>query len=291
MVQKVTNEDPQTRLNEAVGELRQLNEYAFSLLKASEQKVNIYSLGREAYLLGLFLSAIAQVQGIICLAENRQFRVSASQVRTLYEIWVNVRFIYCARTHLYARFMVAVSERDRLKTLALLRDSGDITEDEYKDHENRLDRLLKWLEKVYPRWPESIPDVVSPTGTPPAKRTKGLDLLARCRAIDYYNMKHHRGSKKSISMVDHYKRLYPHFSRGTHADPIELSSIFKDKGEAMLIDIDGSSDPDNMWRLLDATYAWQYDLISMTKYHILKERPPKMPSWIDMYARDIQLIK
>jgi hypothetical protein len=55
--------------------------------------------------------------------------------------------------------------------------------------------------------------------------------------------------------------------------------------------VDGSNDLDGMKRISNASFTFQYEIIRYFKAHILKEKPIKMASWIDVRAREIGLIK
>jgi len=277
-------------LNEELKGLRELNDYAYSLLKDSEKKVDMYSLGVEGYLLGLYLSAIAQVQGIICLAENRQIRVSNNLFRTLYEVWVNVRFAYCHRSHVFIKFIIATSERERVRRANVMHEDGNITDEKFQEHKDKLDKVLKSIIRQYPVWQDNVPDALNTSKSTPAT-LKSLTLKQRCVIIDFYNTKFHRTRKKALTMVKHYDRLYPHMSGGTHADALELSSVFNENPERVDIDLDGSTDIDGMKRICSAVFALEYELIKYFQYHILKKRPVKMASWIDVRAREKGLIK
>jgi hypothetical protein len=280
----------QTALDDEIKSLRELNDYAYSLLKDSEKKVDLNSLGVEAYLLGLFLSAIAQVQGLICLAENRQVRVSNTLFRTLYEIWVNVRFAYCHRSHVFIKFMVAASEKERVRRAGILHEDGNMSDEKYAELQLKLGKILKSIARQYPGWLDDIPGAINTHKSTPTT-LKALTLKQRCIIFDFYSKKFHRARKKSLTMVQHYDRMYPHMSGGTHADLLELSSVFNESPERVDIDLDGSSDLDGMKRLCGAAFALHYDIIWYFQHHILKKRPVKMASWIDMTARDMGLIK
>lgn len=269
--------------------LRELNDYAYSILKETEGKLQTNTYGREAYLLGLYISAIAQVQGILCLADNKQYRVSKNLVRSLYEIWINVRFIYCARTFVYARAMVHISEQERLKKLESLKNDGHVTQADYDKHNKRIRSIEKFLARVHPRWPDTIPNVIQ-SGTPVTR--KKINLKQCCQIIDFYNTKYHRVNKKAVPMVKHYDGLYPYLSGGAHADPVALGQAFTEKGgQIMHIDIDGSGNPDEMARHCSVAFAFHYELITTVKYAIFKERPPKMSNNIEKLARDKGLIR
>jgi len=270
-------------------ELRALTDYAYRLLKDSEGKRQ-YIYGREAYLAGLFASALAQTQGVICLADNKQYRVSKTLMRTLYEIWVNAKFIYCTRSFVYARVAVLISERNRLEKMEGFKSEGLVSQADYDKHKDHVKAMERFVARKYPAWPDTIPDVIT-SGTPVTRRK--FQLKQYCQIIDFYNHKYNRGRKKSITMLKHYETLYPHFSGDAHADPAALSHAFAEAPgtQEIHVDIDGSSDPDEMARLCDAAFAFLYELTSMMKFGILKERPPRFSDDIEKIARANGLIR
>ncbi len=284
--------DAERELVEAIHALKELHGYGFVLLKEMEQaKIDVYSLGRDGYLLTLFISAIAQVQGITSLADSKQFRVSYTLARTLFEIWINVRLIYCCRSLVYAKYMIMTSERKRIEMLAVLHSDGHVSDEDFAKHKNRLLDIESTVALDYPKWPDAIPEVINPAKTTPVTRTKGFSLKQRCEIIDFYNQKYHRIGKKTMTMVRLYDRLYPFFSGGSHADPIELASVIKESPERIDVSIDGSTDVEGMVRSCRAVFAYQWEITRQVKHYIFHEAEPKMPAWIDHYARQIKLVK
>lgn len=245
----------QEELNEAIKALRELNDYGYKLLKRTEGKPYEFSKRRHVYLMGLFTSAIAQVQGYICLVENKQYRVSHNQARTLYEIWVNTNFLYCSRSNVYAWHMILMSDKRKTERAGMLRDDGHITQAEYEETENTYIKRKALMAKKYPTWPDSIPGVINASSGPPDRKDL-LNLRQRCQIIDYYNTRYKRGSRTAMTMEKHYANLYPFFSSGTHADPIELSSIFTETDTAIYANIDGSNDVEGALRMTQAIYAF-----------------------------------
>jgi hypothetical protein len=264
-------------------DLRKLNDYSFALLKETEGKLQTKIYGRNAYLHGLIVLAIAQVQGIVCLVDNKQYRVSVNLVRSLYEIWVTARFIYCSKSFVYARVLVHISEQERLKKLETLSADGHVSQEDLDSHQKRIRDIEKFMKRTYPKWPDVIPDVIR-SGTPVMR--KRVNLKQSCQIIDFYDAKYHRTSEKSVTMVMHYERMYGYLSGVPHADPVALGNAFTNRaGEVVHIDIDGSSDSDETARLIAVAFAFQYELISKVKQHIYGERVPKMSDEIESIAR------
>ena len=283
-------EETQGKIDEAIKALRELNDHGYSILKKTEGRPFKLSRRRHVYLLGLYASAIAQVQGYICLVENKQYRVSHNQARTLYEIWVNTNFLYCSRSNIYAWHMILMSDKQKLERAAKLLADGHIEQGKYDEHEKTYLRRKTLMAKKYPTWPDAIPDVTNGSAVP-ADAKQLFNLRQRCKTIDFYNAKYKRGSRKSMTMDKHYANLYPFLSSGTHADPIELSSIFTETDTAIYANLDGSNDADGALRMTIAVYVFQYDMVRRAKRYIAGEDPPRMPSWIDVYAKQIGLIK
>jgi hypothetical protein len=291
MSTRATTQQVETELQEAVTALHELNNYGYSLLKQMEGRPYEYSRRKHAFLLGLYAAAIAQVQGYILLIENKQYRVSSNQMRTLYEIWVNTRFLYCSRSNIYAWHLILMSDKRTMNRAGLLLGDGHISQDDYNKHVNTYNRRKALMRKKYPAWPDLIPDVIGKKSASPAERKKELNLRERCKIIDYYYAKYKRKEGKGMPMDKHYANLYPYFSSGAHADPVELSSIFKETDTHIHATIDGSDDMEGALMKSHAVYAFQYELIKYAKRYIVKQKPPKMPSWINIYARQIKLVK
>lgn len=281
----------QESLDDMLKQLREINDYAYSVLKESEKKLDINSIGTEAYLLGLYLSLVAHIQSLICLADSKQFRIGSHLLRPIYEMWVNSRFVYCTRSKIFVRFMVLISERQRVARAELLYSDKQISLAQLNIHQDRLNKLLKFMSKMYPKWPDNIPNALNPSKTTPTSVKKNLTLKQRCTVIDFYNQKYHRSHKKTSSMTDHYDRLYPYLSDGAHADPMELSSVFLETGDSVLATLDGSNDFEGMRRTARVAFAFEYELIDVFRRRVMHEKKPKMPSWIRANAREIGIIR
>lgn len=268
-------------------DLRTLSIYAQELLENIDGKPLSKIRGRETYLLALFVSSIAQVQGILVLLDGKQYRVSLNLARTLYEIWVYVRFIYCTRSWVYVRFLILVAEREKKKKLQFLESEGHVQSEEVEKQTKRVESFIKYMERTYPEWPHLIPNVI--TGGTPATR-KDLNLLQCSQIIDFYNVKFSRVGKNYFPIANYHQTVYPYLSGGAHADPIFLGRHFKKSDQGTHINIDSSMDEDEAARLCATASGWFYELIRTVKYAILRDRPPKYPEHINILLQEKGII-
>lgn len=284
----MSSHTPDEALASSLKALKELNDYGLSILEKVATRGHKLN-GRETYLAALYISALAQVRGILRLLDDRQYRASTTLTRTLYEIWVNARFIYSDRNLIYTEFLALQGERKRVSMSRLRRADGDITEAELDEAEKKLAEIERWFGKRRPAWPETILPIINPDKGNPVDRRKEFSLKDRCAIIDHYDQKYHRRSAKHRSMVGHYERLYSHLSGTPHADPNELGSAFKEMDDVIHIDIEGSGNINAMIGLSSAAFVFQFEVIRAVKSQILKERKPNMPGWLELHAKDLGL--
>lgn len=259
--------------------LKQLNDYGYSLLEQTNDKLQSEALGKDGYLLALFISAVAQVQGIYVLGENRQYRVVVNQVRTLFEICVTAGLLYCHDSEIYAYFLVIHNEREKVKRVRLLHQDGIASDEQLSKFEERLKAYEDTFANMHPKWPDKIPHVISGKGDKPPLERGEFKLKQKCQIIDFYSGNH--------VLEGMYDRIYPFFSDGAHANLLELSMAFNESATEIKVDIDGSQDFDRMYGFARSVFAWHYELIKLVKEHLIGSGDTAMPSWLQLMAKDI----
>ena len=274
-------------LEEELKALHDINEQAFAVLKDVESTHQRRITGRDAYFLGLYGAAIAQVQGIICLADQKQYRVADSLLRNLFEIYVTVRFIYATRTFLYGRLLVLNSERKRSQKLRQLSEAGHVAIDAHSEHAEKLKKMEVFIERNYPAWPDRIPGVFI-SGSPAERRR--ISLKDMCKVTDFYDQRYKRVSSNAVTLVQNYELIYEYLSGITHSDAISLGQVMHEDENSIFVNIDGSANPDAMARSCAAAFAYMYELVHRVRQRIYREKIPEFPEHIQNLTRKKGLI-
>lgn len=267
------------QVNKTLDDLGQLNEYANLVLRQTKDKITQTSLGKDGYMLVLFVSAIAQVQGLSVLGRNRQYRVAINQVRTLFEISITAELLYCHDSEIFAYFLVIQNEREKVKRVKLLHEDGVTSDMQVVEFEERLKGYEDTFANMHPQWPDRIPGVISGKGDKSPLERGEFSLKQKCQIVDFYS-----GNDALERMYD---RIYPFFSDGAHANLLELAMAFEESADEINVNIDGSHDFDRMYGFVRTVYAWHYNLVKLVKEHLIEPTDTTMPAPLQLVAKDI----
>lgn len=277
-------------LSESLSALKDLERYASSILLDLPDRTALP--GRELYLLGIYASMLAQVRGILRLMENEQYRVCRTLFRTMYELWVTIRYVYCLpRSHLHICLLVVVSARRELQRLEADETIGKTTAEDCAQQREALARYTSILKRRYPKWPypDELKYMLRLAKDPSAQNKMTFEKYSQ--TIDYFDAKFHRNKRKGhVPLETFYRSLYDFLSAGPHGDPRELGSVFYTTPDGIGVDADGKLDVDGALRLSTAVFALFYECVVTARSRTLREKKPKMPSWIDVHARKIEII-
>jgi hypothetical protein len=278
-----------TKLKEGLVGLHTLTDYGIDLLRANGTVTGVLH-GRDAYLHALYVSALAQAQGIISLANDKQYRVSENLARTLFEIWVNARLLYCSRTHVYAHHFILTSEKRRLAQVDARYNRNGSGAKILEKQKARVARRKQFIKRRYPKWPHYINKKMDPDGRSPLE-TDELRLIERCVVIDHYDYCYSRISPKSDTMQDHYRHLYSDLSEGSHATPMGVIRAFQVVDpDTYFVDIDGSHNPNRMQDTVKMSFIFLHEVTTCFIWCILKRKVLDAPPEAERYAESIGLV-
>ena len=249
--------------------LKKLNDHCVEILD-SEQLQPDKLPTRKAYQYLLFVYAVSLIDGIISLSEKGQARAAALQARALWETWADTRFIYASRSNIWAYYLLASSEINRLDMLASLLSEGVITDISKHKQRVRITKVeINYIKRKYREWP-AVPGVISPRSTFIAKNSnnksgytlRSLKIKDKCKIIDYYNSlypsRHYTSAK---GMTDQYDRVYWYYSNFVHVNPLELNNLFEQNSGKWNVDISGGQKRDNLAVVLFHTYHYHRELL------------------------------
>lgn len=248
---------------EALEMLRKLSNFTMEVLRSeSIQPGSLYP--RKAYLYGLLIYCESFIDGVIELMPNGQARAASPIIRGIYECWVNCRFAYASRERIWTYYVVCEGEVERMNRLESLLAKGHISTDDHRRNVREAKRILNLARRRYPSLP-AIPGVIAANNTRFLTITSSgkyeirpITLLQKCKIVDHF----HSVRPGSISMEEHYKIVYAHFSDVAHVSPRELNNLFQRTPAGWSIDISGGQDRIFVTRLLHTAFLFHFDLLS-----------------------------
>jgi hypothetical protein len=248
---------------EALDKLKKLSQYTMQVLRSeSIQPGTLYP--RKAYLHGLLIYCESFTDGVIELMTNGQARAASPLIRGIYECWVNCRFVYASRERIWTYHVVAEGEVERLRRLDSLLAKGHVSATDFRKNVRDAKKVVNLAKRRYPAMPV-VPGVIAAGNTrfitvssAGKYDIRPISLLQKCKIVDHYRPVSHG----SISMEDHYKIVYAHFSDVSHVSPRELNSLFQRTPAGWNIDISGGQDRVFVARLLHTAFLFHYDLLT-----------------------------
>jgi Family of unknown function (DUF5677) len=243
---------------------------AYCMEKLESEQLTPDSLRvRTSYFHSLFIFSIAFTDGITTLCENGQLRAALPIIRSLYETWLNTKFIFACRSHIWAYYLVWNGEKQKIRKLEKIHANGDMNLEDYKKATAKARHVISALRRQHKQLP-AIPNVISvPTDIENRTLKNALSIRAKCQIIDYYREQSlKKPSPYGSRMVTNYDWVYGHLSGTPHADPIELFTLYELRGKAWYIDIGGGNDRNYMSKLLRMVYMHQYEMLRCFNYYL-----------------------
>jgi Family of unknown function (DUF5677) len=266
----LTTPEQNQRTGQGIEELRQLCDYCNRQLE-DEDITPDELIMRNRYLYGLVILSVAFSDGLVRLAEKGHLRAIIPVLRSLYETWVNAKFIYSSRSHIWVNYLILNGEKERIEKLDHLLADGNIPQDHHDKQVKKANKIINTIKRKYKTLP-AIPNVLSRNLEIDHRvLVHMLTLRQRCQIIDYYKPPKKKAPQSSDFMVTNYDWVYGHLSEVTHVEPSALNDLFrKDNLGRWIIDVSGGGDVDYLIRLLNIAFVAQYELLAAFKEYIAK---------------------
>lgn len=271
------------------------------LLKLRNQCINILNdesitpdslYVKKNYIYSLFILGTSYVGGILALVDKGQARSAKIVLRSIYEIWIDIQLLTSCRSHVWAYYLVANMEPYRIKFLKNRQLNEFYTKEEKRQRIRDSKKLLNLVKRRYKYFP-AIPNVIR-VNTPVVKvnpqgdySTTHLTLLKKCKVIDYYTSLKVKQSESTTTLEDNYNTIYRHFSNSTHANVLELSTLFDLTDSGWGADISGGGNPDILTKILETAFLWHYiNLYIFTTRVAVKNK--RIPEDLSLIFVDLQ---
>lgn len=253
-------------------DLNRLSEFSVRVLKAENiRPESLYA--RKAYVYSQFIFSLALLDGISTLAERGQARSMVPLVRSLWEGWLGVAFVYAGKSHVWTYYLQLQEEFKNKRKRDALYAAGKI-EDEarYKERNKEAAKIISSIKRRYKELP-LVPNVI----TKDRSLTRDISLRQRCQIIDFYQSLRANHNQKATTLVEWYDSVYSHLSGTAHVSVTELNALYKYDGDGNLnVDISGGSDRKYLASLLLIAYLYHYLLMKVfiTNISLGKQRIP-----------------
>jgi|GEM_PF-4288004 len=275
--------DTEQHAAQMCGNLKVLTDYCMQALETEHISPDaLYT--RKSYLNSLFIISIAFSDGVVSLAEKGQLRAAIPVIRSLYETWLNAKFIYSTRSHVWVYNLMANGEKMRIAKLNYLLADGNTTAANHKVKVAEANRHINFVKRRYKELP-TIPNVITNDRTV----TRSIRLREKCQILDYYrSLKTYLPpAPKSSLMVTNYDTVYSHLSGTPHVDTLALNGLYtKDTAGNWYVDVGGGEDRPYLINLLHIAFMEQYELLRAWKYY-LPVSDKSVPQNLKTIFRDI----
>jgi hypothetical protein len=244
---------------ELLDELKKLSHFSSELLTRENIRPETLHI-RKSYVYSQFIFSLSLLDGIITLAGKGQARSMVPLVRSLWEGWLGVVFVYAGNTHVWVYYLQLQEELKNKKRRQKMYIAGEIGDlQRYNDRNLEADKIIKVIKRRYKQLP-LVPTVI--TGDRSLERD--IKIRQKCQIVDYYQSMRANYKSGGTTLTHWYDTVYSHFSNTTHVNVTELNALYQYDAHGNLhVDISGGEDRKYLSPLLLVAYLYHYQLMKI----------------------------